>query len=113
MPISPILPHRAPQEIQKYEEVSVKEEPSDEGNEDPDMSVDVDEDLEDLTLSQALELFDRVSVLSESRGCYFEFRQTFRNHVPRKQKLMSHLESFISVSYVRRASQGMDNTPIF
>ncbi|CAA88872.2 C2H2-type domain-containing protein [Caenorhabditis elegans] len=61
VPISPILPHRAPQEIQKYEEVSVKEEPSDEGNEDPDMSVDVDEDLEDLTLSQALELFDRTN----------------------------------------------------
>ncbi|PIC46298.1 hypothetical protein B9Z55_006038 [Caenorhabditis nigoni] len=57
VPISPILPHRAPQE--KYEDVSVKEEPSDEGNEDPDMSVDVDDDLEDLTLSQALELFDR------------------------------------------------------
>ena len=54
--------------MQKYEDVSVKEEPSDEGNEDPDLSVDVDEDLEedltlgqDITLSQALELFDRVS----------------------------------------------------
>ncbi|CAL2033188.1 unnamed protein product [Caenorhabditis brenneri] len=61
VPVSPILPHRAPQENQKYEDVSVKEEPSDEGNEDPDMSLDVDEDLEDLTLSQALELFDRTN----------------------------------------------------
>uniref|UniRef100_A0A1I7UCB7 C2H2-type domain-containing protein n=1 Tax=Caenorhabditis tropicalis TaxID=1561998 RepID=A0A1I7UCB7_9PELO len=60
VPISPILPHRAPsQDVHKYEDISVKEEPSDEGNEDPDMSGDVDEDLEDLTLSQALELFDR------------------------------------------------------
>ncbi|KAF1765259.1 hypothetical protein GCK72_005211 [Caenorhabditis remanei] len=74
VPISPILPHRAPQDMQKYEDVSVKEEPSDEGNEDPDLSVDVDEDLEedltlgqDITLSQALELFDR-TIFQEPRS---------------------------------------------
>ncbi|CAI2326458.1 unnamed protein product [Caenorhabditis sp. 36 PRJEB53466] len=62
VPISPILPHRIQPEATtpKYEEIAVKEEPpSDEPADDPDMSGDVEEDLEDLTLSQALELFDR------------------------------------------------------
>uniref|UniRef100_A0A8R1DJR0 C2H2-type domain-containing protein n=1 Tax=Caenorhabditis japonica TaxID=281687 RepID=A0A8R1DJR0_CAEJA len=66
IPISPILPHRIQSE-QKYEEVSVKEEPSEEGNDDVDISGDAEEDLEELTLSQALELFDRTN-FQESRS---------------------------------------------
>ncbi|CAB3403777.1 unnamed protein product [Caenorhabditis bovis] len=54
--VSPIMAN-APSS--KYEEVSVKEEPSDEGNDEPDMTGDIEEDTDSFNLSQALELFDQ------------------------------------------------------